>query len=69
MSNISLNNLKLLSIKDLSKIFNISQATAYRIVDSRKISFYKIGGVLRFSEDDILKYLEENRIEPIARYK
>ncbi len=58
-------NLKLLSIKDLSKLFNISQTTAYRIVESRKIPFYKINGLLRFSEKDIIKYLEENRIEQI----
>jgi len=60
-----LNDLKLLSIKDLSKLFNISQTTAYRIVEGRKIPFYKINGVLRFSEKDIIKYLEENRIEQI----
>lgn len=65
MSENSLNNLKLLSIKDLGKIFNISQSTAYRIVDGRKIPFYKIGGVLRFSEKDILGYLDENRIDQI----
>lgn len=65
MNNISLDNLKLLSIKDLGRIFNISQATAYRIVESRKIPFYKIGGVLRFSEKDIIGYLEENRIDQI----
>lgn len=60
-----INDLKLLSIKDLSKLFNISQTTAYRIVEGRKIPFYKINGVLRFSEKDIVKYLEENRIEQI----
>jgi excisionase family DNA binding protein len=58
-------NLNLLSIKDLSKVFNISQATAYRIVESRKIPFYKIGGTIRFDEKDILAYLAKNRIEPI----
>jgi len=61
----SISNLKLLSIKDLSKLFNISKTTAYRIVEGRKIPFYKIGGVLRFSEKDILGYLEENKIEQI----
>lgn len=65
MSENTLNNLKLLSIKDLGRIFNISQATAYRIVEGRKIPFYKINGVLRFSEKDILNYLEENRINQI----
>jgi len=65
MSENSLNKLKLLSIKDLGKIFNISQSTVYRIVEGRKIPFYKINGVLRFSEKDILSYLEENRISQI----
>jgi len=65
MNENSLSDLKLLSVKDLSKLFSISQATAYRIVDGRKIPFYKINGLLRFSEKDILKYLEENRIEQI----
>lgn len=65
MNENSLSDLKLLSLKDLSKLFGISQATAYRIVDGRKIPFYKINGLLRFSEKDILKYLEENRIEQI----
>lgn len=57
--------MKLLSINDLAKLFNISTSTAYRIVDSRKIPFYKIRGVLRFDEEDVLKYLKDNRIEPI----
>lgn len=65
MNDDSIKNLKLLSIKDLARVFNISSATAYRIVDSRKIPFYKISGVLRFSERDIIDYLKENRINTI----
>lgn len=64
----SLNNLKLLSIDGLVKIFGISKSTGYRIVESRKIPFYKINGAIRFSERDILKYLEDSRIDPI-QYK
>lgn len=58
-----LKNLKLLSINDLKEIFNISKTTAYRIVESRKIPFYKISGVIRFSEEDIINYLKENKID------
>ncbi len=61
----TLNNLKLLSIKDLSELFSISKKTAYRVVDSRKIPFYKISGVIRFSEKDVLNYLKENRVDQI----
>ena len=69
MNDDNLKDLKLLSIKDLGKIFNISQTTAYRIVEGRKIPFYKINGLLRFSEKDILKYLEENRVEQMRGRK
>jgi len=65
MSKESLDNLKLLSIKDLSKLFGISEATSYRIISGRKIPFYKISGVIRFSEQDILNYLKENRVDQI----
>lgn len=67
MNDNNLKDLKLLSIKDLGKIFNISQTTTYRIVEGRKIPFYKINGLLRFSEKDILKYLEENRVDQTQR--
>ena len=56
---------KLLSINDLIEYFNISKATAYRLIDSRKITFYKIGGCIRFDQQDILNYLEKNKIDPI----
>lgn len=59
--------MKLLSTSDLAKFFNISKTTVYRIVEGRKIPFYKINGALRFDEKDILEYLKENRVEPIKR--
>ena len=64
MSENSIDNLKFLSIKGLAKLFGISTANAYSIVAARKIPFYKIGGgSLRFAEKDVLKYLEDRRIE------
>lgn len=58
-------NTKLYTVKDLMKILNVSQNTIYRLTDDRKISFYRIKGSIRFTENDVLKYLEKNRIEPI----
>ena len=58
-------NLKLYTTDELAKIFNISKPTVYRIIESRKIPFYKVKGSIRFSRDDVLKYLEENRIESV----
>ena len=60
---------QLLNIKEVAEIFNISVATIYRLIDGRKIPFYKIGGSIRFSIDDINKYLEENRVEQMSKRK
>lgn len=56
---------KMLSGNQVAEMFNVSKATIYRLVETRKIPFYKIGGVLRFGEDDITKYLEQSRINTI----
>ena len=53
---------KLLSTDELAKFFNVSKTTVYRLIATRKIPFYKVGGVVRFSEEDISNYLEENKI-------
>ena len=55
--------LKLYNTKDLAKLLHVSKETIYRLVESRKISFYKIKGSIRFAEKDVLKYLEENKFK------
>jgi len=67
MEEVSIKNTKLLSPNDLAKILNISKPSIYRLIEGRTIPFYKIGGSLRFSEKDVIKYLEKNRIEEISR--
>ena len=49
------------------KFLNISKSSVYRLVDKRSIPFYKIGGNLRFSIDDIEGYLNTVKIEPIEK--
>jgi len=55
----------LITPKELARLFKLSSASVYRLVDKRTLPFYKIGGNLRFSTADIEKYLSEARIEPI----
>lgn len=55
----------LITPKELTSILNISMATVYRLVDSRKIPFFKVGGRLRFCKTDIDRYLKGVRFEPI----
>ena len=63
-NNIEITN-KLLTPDQLADFLNISKTTIYRLIDSRKIPFYKIGGSIRFDKKDITSYLQENKINPI----
>ena len=56
---------KLLTPDQLADFLNISKTTVYRLIDSRKIPFYKIGGSIRFDKKDIMNYLQESKINPI----
>ena len=50
---------------ELACFLAISKATVYRLVNKRQLRCVKVGGLLRFTMDDIEKYWEENRIGPI----
>ena len=47
----------------------ISRATMYRLIKDRQIAYSKIGmgrGTYRFRTEDLDKYLEKNRVEPLT---
>lgn len=50
---------------ELAEFLNISKPTVYRLIEKRQLPFYKIRGSLRFKTEDVVKFLEESRIEPI----
>ena len=55
---------KLLTIDEVAEMFRVSKATVYRMIESRLIPFYKLIRVIRFSEDDVVAYLESQRVKP-----
>lgn len=57
---------KLYNTDEIADILSVSKITIYRLVESKKIPFYKIKGCIRFTENDILKYLDKQRIEPVG---
>ncbi|MCX6154105.1 MAG: helix-turn-helix domain-containing protein [Candidatus Kapabacteria bacterium] len=59
------NSDNLITPAELASQLSISMATVYRLIETRKIPFYKIGGSLRFKQDDVEKYIELNRKESI----
>lgn len=62
MYNVSISD-NLLTPKDLASMLRVSTASIYRLIEGRKIAFYKVGGSLRFTKEDVTKYLREVRIE------
>ncbi len=55
----------LLTPNELARFLRISKVSVYRLVNSRKMPFYKIQGVLRFDKKDVLEYLDQNCIRSI----
>ena len=48
----------LLTPKEVAKILNVSQATAYRLLMENKIPRIKIGGCVRAKREDVETYIK-----------
>jgi len=57
---------ELLTTDELASLLRISKAGVYRLIEKRQIHFYKIMGSLRFDKNDVLSFLQQNRIEPVG---
>lgn len=60
---------KLLTIKQVAEMFSVSVTTVYRLVNSRCLPFYKVGGALRFQLADVEGYLQQTRVESKQSWK
>lgn len=56
---------KFFTVDELTNMFSVSKPTIYRLIYRRKIPSYKISNCVRFKEEDINKFLEENKINVI----
>jgi len=54
---------KLLTIKQVADLLNVSITTIYRLTDDRDLPFYKVRGGLRFDLADVETYLQLTRVE------
>ncbi len=57
---------ELLTPPEVAALLRISRATLYRLVESRRVPFYRIGGVLRLDRRDLVEYLARQRVNPIS---
>ena len=54
--------MKLLTIDDVAELFKTSKSTIYRWVHKREIPFVKLGGKLRFNEEDNQIFIKQNSV-------
>jgi len=60
---------KLLTPKQLSELLRISVNTAYNWVHAKFVPHYKLGSCVRFSEEEIEKWLEIRRNKRRERFR
>ena len=53
--------MQFLTVDDLSRMLKISRSKCYDLKD--KIGWYRVGGSVRFREEDVLRYLDDCRVE------
>jgi excisionase family DNA binding protein len=53
----------LLSIRDAAKLLSISESTLRSHVSVGKIAHRRIGGAIRFTEEDIRSFVEESKVD------
>lgn len=57
----------LLDIRQTAQLLGIAVPTVRKLLQYRKIPFYKVAGCIRFSQDDVLAYLASGRVEAMRQ--
>ena len=58
---------RLLKVRQVAVILNVSNTAVYRLVERREIPFYRFARKLRFRESEIEEYLKRSRVELIKK--
>jgi excisionase family DNA binding protein len=56
----------LLNIKQAAGELGVSVVTVRRLIRVKRIPYRKIGGLYRFTEDDIIQFIATARVAPVA---
>jgi excisionase family DNA binding protein len=56
----------MLTPSELAGLLKISKAGVYRLIEQRRIPFVKVMRSLRFDKEDVLAFLQDNRIESVG---
>lgn len=58
----------MLTVKDVAERIKAKPSTIYAWAEQNKIPCFKLNGLLRFSEDDILEWIKSNCNHSSERY-
>jgi excisionase family DNA binding protein len=64
-NNLGDSSFTLLTISEVAEILKVSATTVRRLQQQRHIPFLKVGGSVRFLKQDVVSYLEQQRVEVI----
>jgi excisionase family DNA binding protein len=56
----------LLTIPDAAEVLKISVSGIRRLQQRRRIPFIKVGGSIRFARQDLMSFLDRNRVDAIG---
>lgn len=60
-------NVELLLLKEVAVWLRVSSTTIYRLTESRRLPFIRVGGKLCFLKSDVLAYLAGQRVASVER--
>lgn len=52
---------KFLTVKEVAQMLNVSTRTVRRLCESEDLTHYKIGSVIKITEEDLQNYLIKNK--------
>lgn len=56
---------RLLTVPDIAALLGVSRTTVYRMVEDRKISFVRVGSLVRFTKTNLEAFLQAGHINSI----
>jgi len=59
--------LALLTPTEAANMLRLSKASIYRLVETRRLPFYRVSGSLRFARKDLDEYIAGGRVESILQ--
>lgn len=61
--------MKILTVKQVAELIQAKQSTVYAWAEQGIIPFFKLNGLLRFSEEKILSWIQSCQTSPQKCYK